>query len=765
VRGLSSALRQVPWWLVFGLSGFLVSTLYAFDIQPFLAFAVIGAGSIAGMFIGPRWHRAQPRGPWVLMGVACILFLLGALIRPTVVHFPGPLSLLCDACTVPGYVFMIAGFGRLIFARRALERHALIDVLIVSVGAALASALLLGLPAAALHNRPIVVSTLAGLYPLLDAILVLMLVGDVAYAIIGLDGELAGSRLLDLPFLLAFTGVGSFSLHPSIANLGRATVLPIQAWSWQRLLVIGPALAVPFVLMATIRPMTVVDRLALAAGGALLVGLLLVRAVSAVSGYAAAQRKYAHQATHDPLTGLPNRRMLTTAVEQLLRSNRRSGDERIWMLFLDLDGFKFVNDTWGHPAGDDLITDAGNRLRACMPESVTVARVGGDEFVIVEQSDRATAMALAQRALDCLSEPLRAGNADVVITASMGISSADPAGPAPVTAESLMREADTAMYRTKSEARGTWTEFDTSMHEAVRERIEIELALRTALAQEQLHVVYQPIVELTTGAPLGAEALARWDDPVRGPIPPSIFVPIAEGTCLIAQLGAWVLRDSIRQLATWRRSGVVTADFWMSVNVSPRQLTDPELPAQFGAELRRYGVPAANVVLEITESVMVQGSDVTERVLLELRDRGARISVDDFGTGFSALGYLRSHPVTGVKIDRSFVTGLGSSTEDEEIVRAIAAMSDALGLSVVAEGVETTVQRDVLAGLGVVLGQGWLWGRGIGPEEFAARWAAHRRPADIPSLAGPAGPARYPATASASAASRAPVAGGSGGSP
>jgi EAL domain-containing protein (putative c-di-GMP-specific phosphodiesterase class I) len=241
------------------------------------------------------------------------------------------------------------------------------------------------------------------------------------------------------------------------------------------------------------------------------------------------------------------------------------------------------------------------------------------------------------------------------------------------------------------------------------------------MAQGQLHLAYQPIVELKTGRLLGAEALIRWDHPVRGSIPPAAFIPIAEDVGLISTIGRWVMHEAFGQFASWREARAVPDDFFISVNVSPRQLRDPGLPASVADMLMRYEVPAGAVVLEITESVMVDASAGTEQVLSNLRALGAKIVVDDFGTGFSALGYLRRHPITGVKIDRGFVAGLGCNAKDEEIVRAVFAMSVALGLTVVAEGVESPVQQDVLAGLGVVLGQGQLWGGAVRAGEFVRR--------------------------------------------
>jgi diguanylate cyclase len=416
------------------------------------------------------------------------------------------------------------------------------------------------------------------------------------------------------------------------------------------------------------------------------------------------------------------------------------GERRVWVYLLDLDGFKWVNDSWGHDTGDQLVLEVAARLRAAVPSGVTVARTGGDEFLLAYVGAKPGALRLVDDIRTCFAKPLQVHDTDLMISASIGIAHAAADGDPAVTAEALMRDADTAMYRAKSEGPGRSTIFDTSMHDRVRERIELEAALRTALAEGQLQVAYQPIVQLDTGRALGAEALLRWTHPTRGPIPPMSFIPIAEESGMIAQIGTWVREESLRQLAEWRADGTVADDFYLSINVSPRQLNDADLPLVVSAELLKYGVPARAVALEMTESVMVDGSSVTSRVLFELRELGVRLLVDDFGTGFSALGYLRRFPVTGVKIDRSFVSGLGQNLEDEEIVRAVVAMSYALGLSIVAEGVETRGQRDALGGVGVTQGQGWLWGPAVPPAEFAAHWHAGG-----PAARAAAAPAAVPA--------------------
>ena len=461
----------------------------------------------------------------------------------------------------------------------------------------------------------------------------------------------------------------------------------------------------------------------LAAGGATIVALLIFRAVSAVQSYALAQRRAEYQASHDQLTDLPNRTVLSAEVDRIL-AKAPAGAAQMWVFYIDLEGSSSSTTRGGtRPA-----TRRSQRWLVglgVVPADATVPGSAGTSSSSPGSAHGRRRSRSRKSCWTCFSDPLQMRTGEVVISASVGIAGVPFNEVGHVTAAALMRDADTAMYQAKSEGPGNWTMFDASMHERVRERVEIEFALRQALLQtDELHLVYQPIVDLRTGTVLGAEALSRWEHPTRGTVPPTLFVPIAEDAGLIGRFGRWVLDESLMQLARWRRDSVVSDDFWMSVNVSPRQLRDAALPTALTESLIRHGVPARAVVLEITESVMIDSSAVTDQVLYDLRSLGVRIVVDDFGTGYSALGYLRRHPVTGVKIDRAFVGGLGVSAKDEEIVRAVVALSGAMGLTVVAEGVETAIQRNVLASLGVALGQGQLWGSGVLPTEFRTRWAA-----------------------------------------
>jgi EAL domain-containing protein (putative c-di-GMP-specific phosphodiesterase class I) len=315
----------------------------------------------------------------------------------------------------------------------------------------------------------------------------------------------------------------------------------------------------------------------------------------------------------------------------------------------------------------------------------------------------------------------------VVISASIGV--AHSAGT--MTAEDLLRDADIAMYQAKASGRDAWKVFDPEMRDKIKERIDTDVALREALHTGQLELAYQPIVRIATGEITGAEALIRWNHPTEGCVPPSRLISVAEESGLIVEIGQWVIREAITQLATWRALGHVASDFVLSFNVSPRQLRDPQLAAELAEMLATSGVPGEQLVVELTESVMIDTANGAAQAMDQLRSLGVRLVVDDFGTGFSALGYLRKYPLNGVKIDRSFVAGLGSQSEDQAIVHAVVAMSAALRLGVVAEGIEKPEQRDMLHSLGVIYGQGWLWGAAVDAQTFTQQWSRMPSPSAV----------------------------------
>jgi diguanylate cyclase (GGDEF)-like protein len=731
----------------FGALGLLLSVIYALQLDPIvngICTVVLALGGVACTIAGPRLHRPTTVLPWRLLAASAVMFLAGVFLRPWSSEQVGLNAGTADAFTLAGYTLLVAALVTLNRARGPLERHALADGIIICLGAGLVAAMLFVVPAVDISatTRPRLISLIAGFYPLIDIVLLLLLlnlafttaskltsyrafvfamtalfIGDIGYAWIGARGHLIGSPLLDLPFLLGYTFFGVAALHPSMAWISKAVPNSEQPWSFMRLALIVPALLAPGVVAVTVHADNPSARILL---GVVFVGLvmtLLFRAVSAVHSLDRMQETFRFQARHDALTGLANRAELMDKVGRLQTARRRQ-DPSVWVLFLDLDGFKFINDSWGHETGDQLLVEVANRLRQITDPQSSVGRVGGDEFVISGLLTRETAIELAIEVQATLRKPIEIEGLDLIVTTSIGMAEATRGE----DAEGLLRDADTAMYRAKGAGRDAYMIFDDSMRQSVRERVEIELALRHAVARGQLWIAYQPIVNLDTEKVVGAEALIRWTHPVRGPISPTEFIPVAEETGMIIDIGAWVLRESVQQLSRWQRAGVVGPEFFMSVNASTRQLRDHQLTKLAAELLADTGVPPSRLIIEITESVMMEQSDLVAEVLAGLRNLGVRLSVDDFGTGYSSLSYLSRYPVTGVKVDRAFVYGLGDVPGDEAIVRAVTAMASALKLGVIAEGVETALQRKILRELGIQHAQGWLWGRAETPDTFELLW-------------------------------------------
>jgi diguanylate cyclase (GGDEF)-like protein len=416
-------------------------------------------------------------------------------------------------------------------------------------------------------------------------------------------------------------------------------------------------------------------------------------------------------AFNDSLTGLPNRALLLDRLEVALGRARRE-DQPVSVLFLDLDGFKVVNDSLGHVAGDRLLIDVARRLTGCLRQGDTAARIGGDEFAIllgdIGNPDRAPRV--AERVIAALAEPFTVLEREVFVSASIGIAYGQN------DAQNLLRNADVAMYRAKrSGEAGAYATFEPSMHAAVVERLEIEADLRRAIERNELVLHYQPIIELASGRIVGLEALLRWAHPRRGLVMPFEFIPLAEETGLIVELGRWVLHEACRQAAQWRDDRQ-TSRPWVSVNLSGLQLLDGRLDAEVAAALADSGLDPAGLVLEITETVLVQDVAAAVDRLERLRALGVSIAIDDFGTGYSSLRYIRRFPADMLKIAKPFVDGLHDET-DAALVRTIIALADSLGLRTVAEGIEDGGQHARLCELGCSLGQGYRFARPLTPED------------------------------------------------
>ena len=430
------------------------------------------------------------------------------------------------------------------------------------------------------------------------------------------------------------------------------------------------------------------------------------------------QEQLAHQAFHDPLTGLPNRALLRDRLNQALARGHRAGTP-VAAILLDLDNFKVVNDSLGHETGDDLLREVARRLLRVIRDGDTVARLGGDEFALVfdRLTNEGEIFAVADRIVSELEAPFRVGATTHEIRASLGIALADR-GDDPST---LLRNADTAMYSAKAEKRGSFEIFDNGMRQRLLQELQLKGALAEAIRNERLELHYQPIVSPATGLVLAVEALTRWRHPDSGWIKPSEFIPIAERNDLIAPLGRLALAKAARQAAVWHRQRPDALPLGVFVNVSPRELAAPDYAAFVQNTLTELRLPPPRFGLEITERTFLDNNnEQTKANLAQLIDIGVRFSLDDFGTGYSNLASLKEFPFTTIKIDRCFVDAIKDATDSAPITSAIIGLGDALGLTVIAEGVETNVQNDYLQRLGCPAAQGYLYARPQPVEEISA---------------------------------------------
>ena len=420
-----------------------------------------------------------------------------------------------------------------------------------------------------------------------------------------------------------------------------------------------------------------------------------------ITEWQAAQEQISHMARHDALTNLPNRTLFREQLEKALRLVKRS--DQLAVLCLDLDHFKDINDSLGHPVGDALLKEVARRLGECVTEHDTVARLGGDEFAIVQfcsDCEPSAVAMLASHVVEKVSAPYEISGHQLVIGVSIGISLAPEDGKNP---DELLKNADLALYRAKEDGRGTYRFFETGMDARAQARRLLELDLRAALQRGEFEVYYQPIRDVAKDVVVAFEALVRWNHSLRGMISPVSFIPLAEETGLIVPLGEWVLCQACIDAAGWSQ------DVAVAVNLSPVQFKNPSLVSTVKEALKASGLPAHRLELEITELVLLQNSEATLAVLHELRGFGVKISLDDFGTGYSSLSYLRSFPFDKIKIDRSFVSELATRDDSMAIVRAVTGLGKSLGIVTTAEGVETDAQFDLLRQEGCTQAQGYLF--------------------------------------------------------
>jgi diguanylate cyclase (GGDEF)-like protein len=422
-----------------------------------------------------------------------------------------------------------------------------------------------------------------------------------------------------------------------------------------------------------------------------------------------------HEALHDSLTGLPNRSLFLDRMRHALARAEREEDP-VGVLFCDLDGFKTVNDSLGHRTGDRLLVLVAERLAERLQPGDTIARVGGDEFAVLleELREPGDAARAAQRLLDALEAPFELREREFFVSTSIGIAAGKG------DAETLLRDADLAMYRAKSRGKGRYAVYEPGMHTAIVERLELEVDLKRALERDELGVVYQPIFSLVSGSVTGVEALVRWHHPTRGIVMPESFVPLAEESGLIHELGRWVLRKACHQGALWRAKYPGHPGLGIGVNISGVQLQEPGLVQEVSDALAESQLDATGLTLEITETALMESFDDAIEEIDALKALGVELAIDDFGTGYSSLRYLRRLPLDVMKIEKSFVDGIGRPEEEPALLRAIVDLANIFGLQVVAEGIERPEQRERLVELGCELGQGHLLAEPLDAEKADA---------------------------------------------
>jgi diguanylate cyclase (GGDEF)-like protein len=447
------------------------------------------------------------------------------------------------------------------------------------------------------------------------------------------------------------------------------------------------------------------------------------------------QEELAFMATHDALTGLPNRTLILDRVEQMLVRARRN-QTPVAALFVDLDNFKGINDTLGHGVGDQLLRAVAARLEGVVRDIDALGRLGGDEFVVVAEgmSLAAGPELIAERLLAALKQPFKLKGAEdtrLIVTASVGVAMGDRA-----TAEELLRDADIAMYRAKWEGKNGYVVFESGMQDAVQTRMELEMDLRDAFEKEEFFVVYQPTFNLREMVPTGMEALIRWRHPTRGVVQPDDFVPLLEETGLIVDVGRWVLREACIQGAQWREAG---REVGVAVNVAARQLDRDEFVEEVSEALSESGIEPDALTIEITETTIMANAEETAGRLAAIKELGVRVAIDDFGTGYSSLAYLQRFPVDALKIDRSFISNIRHDSEGETLIRTLVQLGKSLSIETLAEGIEQAHELSLLREESCDTGQGFLFARPLSTEEcesFLDTWggAAPRTESPTPPL-------------------------------
>ena len=705
----------------------------------------IGVAAVAAIVAGVVIHRPERSQPWLLLAAGQLLFVTGDALW-TILELMGesPFPSVADIAYLLGYPLLVVAFLMAIRLRvHGGDRAGLLDGAILASACALVGWVVLVRPVLDAADDPVSLLVTAA-YPLGDLVvlgvaigllstpgartpsfvllissIVIMFVADTAYASQVAAGTYVDGGELDSLWLFSYIAMAAAALHGSMRDVMAPHPVAVAWLSPTRLSLLALAMLTGPALVLIVDVQWDSDVPMLAVGSALLSLLVLWRLVSVVRALArdnAARVKLegelSYRAAHDPLTGLPNRRRF---VERLDGALGRVNRGPLAVLFVDLDDFKTVNDSLGHAAGDALLVAVAGRLQNVLRADDLAARLGGDEFgIILDGQDPQAAERVADRLLAALDVPVEIEGRDLLPRASIGIVDGSASNS---TAARLLSDADIAMYQAKRAGKGRARRYEPGSRSLVQDRLELESDLRQALARNELQVTYQPIVEVVTGRPVSVEALVRWAHPKRGLLLPTTFIPLAEETGLIIEIGSWVVRESCRQVAAWRAG--ITPALGLSVNVAPRQLAQPDFVAIVESAAHAAGLPLDALMLEVTESGLLDEASTALESLHRLRDVGARVAIDDFGTGYSSLSYLSRLPADVLKIDRAFVAELDGDI-DRGVPAVVLRLGETLGLVTIAEGVERPDQLDALRRLGCRLAQGYLFAEPLTAEAFVA---------------------------------------------
>jgi diguanylate cyclase (GGDEF)-like protein len=756
---VQTKLTRLIWaYFAFGVA-VSIATVIAPDYVSTPAFIFAVVQCVPAIVIAYRWHR-------VSLGLVACVSVVGACFAAGIsvesaFGSTGAALLASNLFFLTGAVVNVGGLVLLVRRRRGMNAPAVIgDALIVGLGSWLMFWVAIVQPTLAQSDELVITSLIRGFYlPTGSVILFLIavylftesvpraaswLIGGAAVAL--LSGDLIHSlvgaghvsdvavRFADGAYVFAYFCLATAFLHPSIKGLDTPITVDDSQRLLGRLIITTSSLVFPVIVLAASGPNDTTDQVVRSLSALVLASAVTLRVVHSVRANSDAQAELLAQAHTDALTGLPNRVLLLERISACVDDAWRSEREPT-LFFVDLDRFKNINDSLGHSAGDDVLRIVAQRLVGAVPREAMVARLSGDEYVVLDPTTKSlsNASALAERLLSVFREPIALAEGDVFVTASIGVASIDSVAAKP---EDVLRHADTAMYRAKDSGRNCMAFYDESMHERIAHRLAVETALYRALDRRELRMFHQPILELDTGEVVGFEALMRWQQGDGTIVSPAEFIPIAEETGTIIPIGAWALLEALTQLRHWIDDGVCSPQATMSVNVSPRQLADPNLPAVVSEALTRSGVDPSLLWIEITESVMISEPELALATLQKMRALGVRIALDDFGTGYSSLSLLQRFPLQRIKIDRAFVQGVADNPSDRALVRTIVAMGVSLGLDMVAEGVESVHQMQVLSELGCKKAQGYLISHPVPADAMRSTVSALERLGRFPLLRG-----------------------------